>query len=174
VIMMQTLRFGILFLCSLILSSCASEDGEPDSGSSDGVASGQVEARARALSDHAWRLTVVDMADGEDVEPVSERGPVVVFSEEANPTGSRLMNGSTGCNNFNATYDAGRGGRLAVSSAVMTRMACLDDVMRVEQLFMTGLESARTYSVGEEDLIIDFGGGVLRFVADDARTQPVG
>lgn len=172
--MTQAHRCGRLLLLSMILTSCGTGADESGSGSPGGTVPGEGRSDGPELSDHSWRLTVIDMSDEEDVELSAERAPVVVFSEEANPTGSRLMNGSTGCNNFNATYDAGRGGRLAVSAAVMTRMACAEDVMRVERFFMIGLESARTYRIGEEGLIIDFGGGVLHFVVDDGRAEPAG
>ena len=166
----QPQQWTALLVLSLANTSCGAEGGAAGSSSADVVVPLEAQVDRPVLSDHPWRLTVIDMSDGDDVAPTAERAPFVVFSEEANPTGSRLMNGSTGCNNFNATYDAGRGGRLAVSAAVMTRMACAEDVMRVEQFFVIGLESARTYVIGKEGLTIEFGGGELRFVADDEST----
>mgnify|MGYP003328479824 CR=1 FL=1 len=172
--MIQGLRCGTLLVLSLVLTSCGTAAEESGSGATGETVPAEGRSAGPELSDHSWRLILIDMSDGDDVELSEERAPFVVFSEEANPTGSRLMNGSTGCNNFNATYDAGRGGRLAVSAAVMTRMACPEDVMRVERFFMIGLESARTYRIGEEGLIIDFGGGELHFVADAERAEPAG
>lgn len=166
--MTQSSRSTTVLVLSLIIASCGAEAGEAGSSSADVMVPLEAQAAGPVLSDHRWRLTVIDMSDGDDVEPTVERAPNVVFSEEASPTGSRLMSGSTGCNNFNAAYDAGRGGRLVISSAAMTRMACTEDVMRVEQVFVISLESARTYVIDEDGLTIDFGGGVLRFVADDA------
>ena len=160
-------RYAVTLVSSFVLASCGAEEPQAES-NEPAPAPAAVQADGPALSDHAWRLAAIDMMDGEDFEPAAGSEPTVVFSEEANPTGSRLMNGSTGCNDFNATYDAGRGGRLAISSATMTRMACADDAMRLEQFFMIGLESARTYTIDDAGLAIDFGGGVLHFVADDA------
>lgn len=157
-----------LVCLSMIVASCGDEAPEVDT---TGTPDAQEAAAPRSaapsgpsLWDHAWRLVTIDMMDGDDFEPPSGSEPTVVFSQEADPTGSRLLNGSTGCNSFNATYDAGRGGRLAVSPAAMTRMACEEDVMRIEQVFLIGLESASTYTIDEESLAIDFGGGVLHFV----------
>jgi heat shock protein HslJ len=56
----------------------------------------------------------------------------------------------------------------------MTQMACDDAVMRLEQFFLIGLESTRTYTIDEDGLSIDFGGGVLRFVADGVDLEGAG
>ena len=161
--------YPAMIILPCALASCGVVGDQPDPGPTastpDAVAT---QVKQPALSDHPWHLTVIDRVDAEDFEPAVGSEPIVMFSVEANPTGSRLMNGSTGCNRFNATYDAGRGGRLVIGSATMTRMACASDVMRLEQVFMIGLESARTYTIADKGLAIDFDGGVLHFRANDA------
>ena len=170
-------RCGIVLVLLLAIVACGGGGG--DEAPSHGEPSNQItspvpNSEGPALSDHPWQLVTIDMVDGDDVDPAAGSEPTVIFSEEANPAGSRLMTGSTGCNRFNATYDAGRGGRLVVGPASTTRMACLDEAMRLEQIFLIGLESTRTYTIDESGLWIDFGGGVLHFVAEDAGSEGSG
>ena len=116
----------------------------------------------------SWNLVVIDMEDGEDFEPADDAVPSLNFTAEANPTGSRIFNGTGGCNRMTGGYDAGSTGRITFSAgAAMTMMACPEPVMRVESVFAMGLEAARTYAIEEGRLSIDFGGGVLVFERAD-------
>jgi len=153
-----------LIALTLILGGC---EGTAEDVASDSAAVSEAEptAPAPSLTDHEWRLVMIDMADGEDMTPDASALPTLSFSEEAMPTGSRSMSGFTGCNTMNAGYDAGRGGRLSVSGVSMTRMACPDDVMRLESVLVMALESARSYVIGDRSVDIDFGGGVVRLEA---------
>jgi len=110
-----------------------------------------------------WRLVEIDMGDGEDFAPSEDAVPTLNFTAEANPTGSRIFNGSGGCNRIMGGYDAGSTGRITFTSGpAMTMMACPDLVMRVEQVFVMGIEAARTYEIDGDRLSIDFGGGTLQ------------
>lgn len=173
--MTQLHRYGIALVFSLAIGACGGGGGAPSSGEPANEAASVVpSSEGPALSDHPWRLVSIDMVDGEDVDPATGAEPTVMFSEEANPAGSRIMTGSTGCNRFNATYDAGRGGRLVVGPVSTTRMACRDKAMRLEQIFLIGLESTRTYTMDESGLWIDFGGGLLHFVAENTGSEGSG
>lgn len=112
----------------------------------------------------SWTLLLIDMTDGEDLEPIGDAAPNLTFTAEADPTGSRGFHGSGGCNRMNGAYNAGSTGRISFGAgAAMTMMACPEDVMRVERMFAMGLEAARTFTIEEGRLSIDFGGGVLIF-----------
>jgi heat shock protein HslJ len=156
-------RFGPvgLIALALTLNACG---GTAEEAASDSAAAPAAEptAPAPSLTDHEWRLVVIDMADGEDMTPDPSALPRLSFSEEAMPTGSRSMSGFTGCNRLTAGYDAGRGGRLSVSGVAMTRMACPDDIMRVESVLVMALESATSYELTDGEASIGFGGGTIR------------
>ncbi len=47
----------------------------------------------------------------------------------------------------------------------MTRMACPEAVMRLEQSFMMALEGLTAYEIDAGGLSITFGGGTIRFLA---------
>lgn len=156
-------RFGPLGLIvlALPLGACggAAEEAAADSAAPPAA---EPAAPARSLTDHEWRLVMLDMADGEDMMPDPSALPTLSFSEEAMPTGSRSMSGFTGCNRLTAGYDAGRGGRLAVSGVAMTRMACPDDIMSLERVLVMALESATSYELTDGGAAIGFGGGTIR------------
>ena len=150
-----------LIVLALPLGACggAAEEAAADSGARPEA---EPTAPAPSLTDHEWRLVMLDMADGEDMMPDPSALPTLSFSEEAMPTGSRSMSGFTGCNRLTAGYDAGRGGRLAVSGVAMTRMACPDDIVSLESVLVIALESATSYEFTDGGASIGFGGGTIR------------
>ena len=110
-----------------------------------------------------WQVVVIDMADGEDLTPDPEALPLLTFSEDATPTGSRILSGSSGCNRLSGSYDAGRSGSLAITgSPAMTRMACSEHIMQIERVLVIALESARSFTIEDGALTIAFGGGEIR------------
>lgn len=170
--MKRPTRCLAISLSLLALNACEPADGPEPSGADEAPAPAAAQPAGPGLWAHDWRLTSIDMMDGDDLTPVEGAEAVVTFAEEAHPTGSRMLTGTTGCNRFNGAYDAGRGGRLFVSPGVaMTRMACPPPVMEVETFFMMGLEAATTYEVTDSTLTVEFGGGTLHFVAADAPSD---
>ena len=157
-------HFGIALATALTLAGCGAGDAAEEAAPA--AAEPEPTLGADALVG-TWSLVVIDMEDGEDFDPAPDAVPNLTFTAEANPTGSRIFNGSGGCNRMMGGYDAGSTGRITFSGGpAMTMMACPDEVMRVEQVFALGLEAARTYSIEENRLLIDFGGGVLHFERD--------
>ena len=156
-------RVAVAFVAALTLAACGGETADE---AAPPAAEPEPTLSAEALVG-SWSLVMIDMEDGEDFEPSAEAVPSLNFTAEANPTGSRIFNGSGGCNRMTGGYDAGSTGRITFSAGpAMTMMACPDEIMRVEQVFAMGLEAARTYSIEGDRLSIDFGGGVLLFDRD--------
>jgi heat shock protein HslJ len=160
----RTARFSFVFAGALALVACG---GEAADEAAPPAAEPEPAVNAESLVG-SWTLVMIDMEDGEDFEPAADAVPNLNFTAEANPTGSRIFNGSGGCNRMMGGYDAGTTGRITFTAGpAMTMMACPDEIMRVEQVFAMGLEAARTYSIEEARLSIDFGGGVLHFERDE-------
>jgi heat shock protein HslJ len=108
---------------------------------------------------------MIDMMDGADGVPASEFPPVIEFSAEATPTGSRWLSGSGGCARYMGAYDAGRSGSFSLDGPlVITRGTCSDAELQLLSLYSIGMESATRYSVEGDSLAIDFAGGTIRFV----------
>ena len=115
-----------------------------------------------------WRLVSLQMEDGALMTPDAEAVPTLTFMDRATPTGPLLFGGFGGCNRFSGEYDAGDDGRLSVSQGLaMTRMACPEAVMRLEQSLMMALERAASYEIDGDGLSITSGGGSIRFAAGD-------
>jgi heat shock protein HslJ len=160
-------RTGAIAVVLIVAAACSSESGEaPVDRTETAPAEFAPEVVEAPSVVGAWRVVLIDMSDGEDLTPDPDAIPTLTFSDEATPTGSRMLTGFTGCNRLTASYDAGRSGSLAISgSPAMTRMACPEDITRVEQILMVALESARSYSVEDAVLTIVFGGGQIRLGA---------
>jgi heat shock protein HslJ len=110
-----------------------------------------------------WRLLAIELEGEDALTPTDDAEPMLSFSSEADPTGSRRFGGSGGCNRIMGSYDAGRTGRMAIARGpAMTMMACPEPVMSLEQAFVSALETVSAYVIDGDRLSIEFGGGVLR------------
>ena len=116
-----------------------------------------------------WRLVEIDMGDGEDFVPSADAIPMLNFTAEANPTGSRILNGSGGCNRVMGGYDAGSTGRITFTNGpAMTMMACPEEIMAQEQQFLQALEGVGRHRLAEGRFELLFGDdGVLTFEATE-------
>lgn len=151
---------GLLSL-AVFFTACGGSEESSDAAGPSEAAAVEEQTSAESLVGE-WRLVEIDMGDGEDFVPSADGTPMLNFTAEANPTGSRILNGTGGCNRLMGGYDAGSTGRITFTNGpAMTMMACPEPVMRLEQVFMMGLEAARTYEIAGDRLSIDFGGGTL-------------
>lgn len=58
------------------------------------------------------------------------------------------LSGNSGCNEYNSTYKTD-GNTITIGAVATTRMACAEDVMNQEQLYLAALQGATTYQLGE-------------------------
>jgi len=116
----------------------------------------------------SWRVTSVSMPDGTEVTPPAEAAATLDFTDEVDPTGSRLFVGTGGCNRLRGGYDAGSTGRISFGAAASTMMACPEPVMRGEQALLGALETAEGYDVDGDRLEITFEGGAIHLVRGGA------
>ena len=146
------------------LASCGSGE---DSRSADLEASdAAATAGVGGLTGAEWRLVTLQMEDGAPLTPDAEAVPALTFMDQGTPSSRTQFGGSGGCNLFNGEYEAGDGGRLVVSlGPAMTRMACPESVMRLEQGLTMALQAATAYEIDADGLSITFGGGTIRFAA---------
>ncbi len=148
----------------LAFASCGSRE---DSRSADFEASDDAATvGVGGLTGVEWRLVTLQMENGAPATPEAEAVPTLTFMDQRTRTGRMRFGGSGGCNRFNGEYDAGDDGSLSVSQGLaMTRMACPEAVMRLEQSFMVALEGATSYEIDGDGLSVTFGGGTIRFTA---------
>ncbi len=66
--------------------------------------------------------------------------------------------GSGGCNTYGASYSV-EGGTIAFGDVFSTLMACAEDYMAQEQAYFAALQSATTYTLSADLLVITYGEG---------------
>lgn len=130
--MKKALRATALLAGSLLVASCASATpADPPSASGEG------------LIGVTWLLEDVGGKAPVDGSPATVR-----FSEDG------AMFGSGGCNRFTGTYEAA-GSELTVGDSMpATMMACADDVMALEQSFLTALAGAGSFAEDGDGLTL--------------------
>jgi heat shock protein HslJ len=79
---------------------------------------------------------------------------------------SNQVNGKSGCNNFFGTYIVDGSGLSFPDPFGSTQMMCEEAAMQVEQDFISRLESAQSYEIALQGLIVWSDAGLLSFDAD--------
>jgi heat shock protein HslJ len=120
----------------------------------DGAVLATFAAQPQALAGTAWRATGINNGKGGVVSPVS--GSMVTMRFEADGR----VEGSAGCNRFNARYDA-TGPNLQIAAPATTRKMCEASLMVQEQAFLKALESVATMRFEAERLELRTGAGAL-------------
>ena len=119
------------------------------------------------LSAAAWKLEAVG-----GVPAVA--APSAAAAELAFDRATRRITGSTGCNRFFGTFDAGEGSALKLSPAGMTLMACAGETAAQEKAFLDALRATASYRIsGKTFELLDGEGRVLaRFASAGIATTP--
>jgi heat shock protein HslJ len=83
------------------------------------------------------------------------------------------ISGTGGCNRYNAGYTID-GNRINFGPAASTKMACAEDVMDQEMVFLTALNGAKTYRINPQGQLeieyeTDQGSGVMIFATNTVR-----
>jgi heat shock protein HslJ len=90
----------------------------------------------------SWTLSAVDG------NPVPATVEVTAIFDAAG-----TVSGSGGCNQYNGTYTLD-GDSIQIGGLAATRMACEDDVMAIEDAYLSALEAAATWSVSDGSLTL--------------------
>ncbi len=129
----------------------------------------QMSTDNRALAGTNWRLVSFGPI-GAETNIVSRTTPTLNFAEDGRASGS------TGCNSFSGAYTI-RGDTISLGQMISTRRACLDQkANQQEQMYLTALEHARSFSLASKRLTIYYIIGkrhVLNFVSDSPETPDV-
>jgi heat shock protein HslJ len=101
----------------------------------------------------AWTLT--SLSSGDAVTSVVSGTEIT-----AEFTADGTVSGSAGCNRFSGTY-AWTGDRLSFSPLVTTKMACADDVMAQEGVFLDAMGEVASYAIEGAQLTVFDGPGAM-------------
>lgn len=94
-----------------------------------------------------WKLVELN---GEVIRP----NPQTKKEPFMNLTAENKVNGNGGCNSFFGTYEFQSDNAITFSKIGSTKMACQDDVMRVEYQFFQALEKTSRYSFKNDTLVL--------------------
>lgn len=120
----------------------------------------------RVLTGIDWRLVSLGPA-GSETTVIAGTTVTLRFAED------NRASGSTGCNNYNGTYQV-RGDNISFSRLISTRRACLDqNANQQEQRFLSTLGAANRFRLVASRLTIfaDRGRSVLNFI-DSSALEP--
>jgi heat shock protein HslJ len=99
-----------------------------------------------SLTGMTWALKSYADADGNMVEVLPRTEITAVFGEDGS------LGGSSGCNNFNTSYEVD-GSNISISEMIAaTMMACPEPVMQQETAFLANLSSAATFEISDDTL----------------------
>jgi heat shock protein HslJ len=122
--------------------------------------------QAAALGDTSWHVTAYNNGEQTLVSPLEGRAITLLFGVDG------IVAGSTGCNNYAATYTV-EGDRLAVGSAALTRMMCAEPegIMEQEAAYLAALSSAAAYRIEGDELTLVDAAGTRRVQARAAQAE---
>ena len=121
----------------LALSACSSGSGE-------------------ALTANLWMLSELN-----NQAPLPDTAITAEFGEDGK------VSGSSGCNNYNTTYEVSGNKITFGEQGVLTMMACPDPVMEQERVYLETLTAAATFDIADDELTLfdADGNAVARFDA---------
>jgi heat shock protein HslJ len=108
------------------------------------------------LNNTSWQLSSMYV----NQVPVPDTTITLAFGAEGD------LSGNASCNTYNGTYTV-NGNLLSIGPLATTRKSCGEAVDAQEQTYLTALQSAATFEINGNQLIIYSAGGqeVLRFIA---------
>jgi len=100
----------------------------------------------QALVEKYWKLVELN-GNPLTVSDHNEKEAHIIFKNETN-----RFSGSAGCNRITGVYNLEKSGGIAFSQTIVSRMMCLN--MDIETQFLQVLETADTYTVGKDTLVL--------------------
>jgi heat shock protein HslJ len=143
----------------LVAAACGGDD--DDGASSSGSKSGEVDstpASASDLSSQNWQLKSFVVGTAGTLSTGSQASPATAVFKSGTTTGS------TGCNNYNVTYELGSNGAIKFGPVAATKALCPGDLDAQEQALIKGYGAARKAVINDGALqLLGAGGNPLLF-----------
>ncbi|BCG64138.1 MAG: heat shock protein HslJ [Methyloprofundus sp.] len=131
--------FKALFLALILLQGCSSLTSQPVSATTEGT-----QTMSQLLLNQQWQLT--GYLTPQDMQaPLAKHLATIEFA-------TKKLSGSTGCNQYFASYQHTEPNALQISQPGSTMMACFGGVMQQEQQYLTNLAKIRYFKVDHEQL----------------------
>ena len=109
-----------------------------------------------------WKMTTYNNGMGALVSALSDINTTALFGSNGSLTGS------AGCNRYQATYQT-NDSQIKIGPTANTRMMCVEPVMEQEMKYLNALQSAASYNVQAEGLILFYANGTKAVTFQRAR-----
>lgn len=142
---MKTKLFTLV-LITVFAVSCKSTK-ETDTNTNQHLSSSNMDKR---ITDKQWKLVELE---GQEVKMAENQKKELSFMLN---TKENRIQGFSGCNTFNGTYELEKGNRIHFSQLASTMMAC-PDVDVNESEFLKVFDQADNYNITDDTLILNVG-----------------
>jgi heat shock protein HslJ len=130
-------------MLSVVLVACGSDDG----GSGDGGA-GQASTDPSELVGPTWTLDEATRgAMAENADQI-DADVTLTFADDG------TVSGSSACNTYSGSYEAGDDGSISLGPLASTQMACEEAIMALEANYLQTLDEASSFAIAEGRLIL--------------------
>jgi heat shock protein HslJ len=110
------------------------------------------------LENSLWTLTLMNG------QPITADTNITATFTPGDTPGEGVINGSSGCNTYNASYTL-NGSNITVGPAAVTRMYC-EGTMDTEQAYLTALQASTSYEIFVDTLVLTNPSGSLTFTVN--------
>lgn len=142
---MKTKLFALLMITVFATSCKCTKD--TDSNTNQNLSSTDMDKR---ITDKQWKLVELEGQEVTQVENQNKDQYFMLNTEE------NRIQGFSGCNTFNGTYELEKGNRIHFSQLASTMMAC-PDVDVNESEFLKVFDQADNYNITDDTLILNVG-----------------
>ena len=148
---------SILLVVGVMFAACGGDD---DDDSEAGSSEAGAEPATASDIEGDWQLRSYAESGADDLTAASTASPATAtFAADA-------VNGTTGCNNYNGSYELGDDGDISFGPLATTRMACEGEIQAQEQGVLAGYERARRAVLEDDALqLLDADGNPVLFFA---------
>ncbi|MFV1986100.1 MAG: META domain-containing protein [Gemmatimonadota bacterium] len=140
----------------------------------EGAAPAMVAGSVATLSSHEWILRSIEIGDWSQSTDALETRPSLRFAVELGTpdAGSGRVSGFAGCNQMFGSYSNDEAGSLRISALGATRRMCEEPLADLEQRVMASLTVSESFEITDDQLVIEFDGGLMRFSAGSELEPP--
>jgi heat shock protein HslJ len=132
--------FTVALVLALIAAACGGDDDDSASNPSQNQNGGErvsaTPATAQAMEAQPWQLQSFQVSGGDNLSAASTTQPATAEFASGN------VSGSTGCNNYNGSYQLAANGKISFGVIAATKAACVANLGPQEQALFDGYRAA--------------------------------
>jgi heat shock protein HslJ len=131
-------------------AGCASPESEPGPEEIQTSAPAAIDEASEGLLEHEWHLEAFGTV-GEEDEILPGTSITLSFEREGS------LSGTSGCNRYSTTFQAGPSGELSIRAFATTQMECAEETMYQERAYLGAFADMTAFDVGADSLQLFYG-----------------